>query len=99
RVSILNRGVMIREGDVASLTQQRGIFLLALAPGQKFPHDELRSKGYDASERADYWEVQLTDGQSIDPVVDLLRSRNLSLRHLSEKRQSLEDLFIKTVGQ
>ena len=37
------------------------------------------------------------DGQSIDPVVDLLRSRGLNLRHLTEKRQTLEDLFVETV--
>ena len=30
-------------------------------------------------------------------VVDLLRSKGLSLRHLVEKRQSLEDLFVQTV--
>jgi ABC-2 type transport system ATP-binding protein len=43
------------------------------------------------------WEVALTDGQSIDPVIDLLRSRGLSLRHLEEKRQTLEDIFMETV--
>jgi ABC-2 type transport system ATP-binding protein len=35
--------------------------------------------------------------QGIDAVIDLLRARGLSLRHLSEKRQTLEDLFIQTV--
>jgi hypothetical protein len=30
-------------------------------------------------------------------VLDLLRSRALSLRHLAEKRTTLEDLFIQTV--
>ncbi len=97
RVSILHKGEMIREGDIASLTRQKGMFLLSLAAGQAFPHDEIRAKGYDAAERNGFWEVQLTGGQSIDPVVDLLRARNLSIRHLTEKRQSLEDLFLKTV--
>jgi ABC-2 type transport system ATP-binding protein len=39
----------------------------------------------------------LRDGQSIDPVVDLLHARGLKLRHLVEKRQTLEDLFVATV--
>jgi ABC-2 type transport system ATP-binding protein len=98
RISILHRGEMIREGDVATLTRQRGIFMMALAAGQDFPQSELRSKGYDAVETAGFWEVQLIDGQTIDPVVDLLRGRGLSIRHLTEKRQSLEDLFLKTVS-
>ncbi len=45
----------------------------------------------------DLWEVGLLEGQSIDPVVDLIRARGLNLRHLVEKRQTLEDLFVQTV--
>jgi hypothetical protein len=30
-------------------------------------------------------------------VVDLLRSRGLSLRHLEERHQTLEDIFLETV--
>ena len=42
-------------------------------------------------------DCSLTDGQTIDPVVDLLRSRGLGLRHLEEKHHALEDIFIETV--
>jgi ABC-2 type transport system ATP-binding protein len=38
-----------------------------------------------------------TGAQGIDAVVDLLRAHGLSLRHLTEKHQTLEDLFIQTV--
>ena len=31
-------------------------------------------------------------------MVDLLRGRGLGLRHLVEKRQTLEDIFFQTVG-
>jgi len=41
--------------------------------------------------------VALTDGQSIDAVVDFLRAQGLSVRHLVEKKQSLEELFLETV--
>ncbi len=44
-----------------------------------------------------HWEIALRAGQSIDPVVELLRGRGLSLRHLVEKRQSLEEAFLQTV--
>jgi ABC-2 type transport system ATP-binding protein len=43
--------------------------------------------------------VVLTDGQTIDPVVDLLRAQGLNLRHLVEKRQSLEDMFLAAVEE
>ncbi len=97
RVAILQRGEAIREGDIATLTRQRGLFVLGLAPGQEFPRDEVTKHGYDVSREGEFWEVGLSDGQSIDPVIDLLRARGLNLRHLVEKRQTLEDLFVQTV--
>jgi len=97
RVGILAYGKMIREGDIATLTRQKGRFLVGLAPGQQLPVAELRAQGYDVAPYNERWEVQLNDGQSIDPVVDFVRERKLNLRHLVEKRQSLEDLFVETV--
>ena len=97
RVGILDKGEMIREGTVESLTQQRGLFQIGLAPGQKLPLEDLTQQGYGVSARGEFWEIGLRDGQSIDPVVDLLRARGLSIRHLMEKRQTLEDLFVQTV--
>jgi ABC-2 type transport system ATP-binding protein len=97
RVGILRRGSMIREGAIDALTKQRGLFVIGLAPGQTLPQSELTQKGYQVQPSGELWEVALTDGQSIDPVVDLIRARGLSLRHLVEKRQSLEDLFLRTV--
>ncbi|MSQ96380.1 MAG: ABC transporter ATP-binding protein [Gemmataceae bacterium] len=96
RVAILRKGKMIREGDVNTLTKQKGRFLIGLAPGQVFPIPEIRNLGYEVAPLGDRWEVQLLEGQSIDPVIDFLRSRTLNLRHLVEKRQTLEDLFLET---
>ena len=73
RVAILRKGQMIREGSVASLTSQKGRFLIGLAPGQSFPTAAAHNLGYEVTPLAERWEV-----------------------HLVEKRQSLEDLFLKT---
>jgi ABC-2 type transport system ATP-binding protein len=43
------------------------------------------------------WEVGLTDGQSIDGLVRLLIEKGLSLRHLIERKHSLEEVFMTTV--
>lgn len=96
RVAILRKGKLIREGDVATLTRQQGRFLVGLAPEQEFPVREAREIGYTVVPLGERWEVQLVEGQSIDPVVDLLRQHHLNLRHLVEKRQTLEDLFLET---
>ncbi len=97
RVAILDLGMVLRMGDIATLTQQKGLYAIGLAPGQEFPRDDVLKLGFDALPEGDRWEVVLRDGQTIDPVVDLLHARGLKLRHLVEKRQTLEDLFVATV--
>jgi ABC-2 type transport system ATP-binding protein len=97
RVAILQAGDLIRMGTTAELTQQRGLFVIGLADGQTMPQEELAGHGYNLTRNGNLWELGLKDGQSIDPVVDLLRARGLSIRHLVEKRQTLEDFFIATV--
>lgn len=97
RVGILRKGLMVREGDVASLTRLRGSYLVGLAQSQRLPTEELDRLGYKTAPYGERWEILLKDGQSIDPVVDLLRSKGLGIRHLIEKRQSLEDLFLQTL--
>ena len=97
RVAILQAGDLIRLGTTAELTQQRGLFVIGLADAQTMPQEELANRGFNLTRNGNLWELGLKDGQSIDPVVDLLRSRGLSIRHLVEKRQTLEDIFIATV--
>jgi ABC-2 type transport system ATP-binding protein len=97
RVAILQRGEMIREGDIASLTRRKGLFVVGVAEGQTFPRAEVEKHGYHVRHVDGMWEIGLNDGQSIDPVIDLLRARGLALRHLVEKRQTLEELFVETV--
>jgi len=97
RVVILQRGDVIRSGDIATLTKLQGSFVLGLADGQEFPTEEVQKRGFQVHKVGEFWEVGLTDGQTIDPVVDLLRARGLGLRHLVEKRQTLEELFMATV--
>jgi len=96
RVAIMRKGKLIREGDIASLTRQKGRFLIGLAPGQVLPVSEIANHGYEIQPLNDRWEVLLTEGQSIDPIIDLIRDKGLNLRHLVEKRQTLEDLFLQT---
>jgi len=97
RVAILRKGEVVQEGSVETLTARKGQFSIGLAPGQVFPAAEVRALGYAVAPSGDLWDVGLKGDQSIDPVVDLLRARGLSLRRLFEKRQTLEELFMATV--
>jgi ABC-2 type transport system ATP-binding protein len=97
RVAIMQKGEVIREGDVESLTRLQGLYVIGLAPGEELPQEEIRERGYQVAARGEAWEVSLVDGQSIDPVIKLLHVRGLNLRHLVEKRQTLEDQFVEVV--
>jgi ABC-2 type transport system ATP-binding protein len=79
------------------LTRQQNRFVIGLADGQAFPEDEVRRLGYVVEAAAPFVEVVVPDGKSIDPVLALLSSRGANLRHLVEKKQSLEDVFVSMV--
>jgi ABC-2 type transport system ATP-binding protein len=97
RVAIMQKGQLIREGTVQELTAQRGVFILAVEERDAFPEAELRQKGYNVRAVGSRWEITLADGQSIDPVLQLVREKGLRLTHMVEKRQTLEDIFVSMV--
>ncbi len=109
RVAILQKGNLVREGTIAELTAQKGRFEVGLASGQKFPETEATQLGYSIKHIAaagggkgpaptiELWEVGLVEGQTIDRLVRLIVEKGLNLRHLVERKQSLEDAFLATV--
>ncbi len=97
RVAILQKGELVREGTIADLTQQKGLFELRLAPGQNFPENEVRALGFAVAFYDDLWEVTLKEGQTVDPILNLIFSKGLNLRHLVEKKYSLEEVFVSMV--
>jgi ABC-2 type transport system ATP-binding protein len=97
RVAILSCGELVCIGDVATLTRVKGMFVVGLAAGEQFPREEAASMGYLVQPLGDLWEVGLPDGQTIDPLIGAMVGLGLHLRHLVEKRVSLEELFVATV--
>jgi ABC-2 type transport system ATP-binding protein len=101
RVAILQQGNLIREGTIAELTRQKGRYEIGLAEGQEFPADAILKLGYAVTplpDKPNLYDVTLMDErQTIDPVVRLIAEKGLGLRHLVEKKQTLEDAFLATV--
>ena len=98
RVAIVHQGAVVRQGTVAQLTQIEGRFALGLAPGEEFPADAAEKLGYRVERAGSFTEVVTgADPAGIDKVTALLAERGLRLRHLVEKRQTLEDVFLTMV--
>ncbi|MBA4067108.1 MAG: ABC transporter ATP-binding protein [Isosphaera sp.] len=94
RVAILRDGELVREGTVADLTERKGRYELRLAPGEVLPEAGVRELGFEVAKAGDGWQVTLPAGATVDPVVRLLAAAGLRLRHLVERRASLEDVFM-----
>ena len=100
RVAILQQGKLVREGTIAELTKTKGTFVLGLMSGQVFPVDAVAKLGFAVRplpDTAGHFEVMLTDNQTIEPVMKLLSEKGLTVTHIVEKKQSLEDVFMTTV--
>jgi ABC-2 type transport system ATP-binding protein len=109
RVAILQQGELVREGTIDELTKQKGRFEIGLERGQEFPAGEANALGYTTKKLPapnvpkgaplppEVWEVGLSDGQTIDRLLRLVFEKGLHLRHLIERKQSLEDAFLATV--
>lgn len=97
RVAILNQGQIVREGTVAELTRQTNRYTIGLASGQTFPTEAVRALGFPVTVNGLFHDVELPEGGDIDPVLDMLHRERLSLRHLVETKQTLEDVFVQMV--
>ena len=98
RVAIVHQGSVVQQGTVAELTQTEGRFAVGLAPGETFPLEMVEKLGYRTQAVGDQIEVLTgTDLTGIDKVMAMLAERGLHVRHLVEKRQSLEDVFLTMV--
>lgn len=95
RVAIMQKGELIREGTVQELTARRGVYVLGV--DGEFPEAEVRKMGFNIRGVRDRWEITLAEGQTIDPVLQLVRDRNLRLTHMVEQKQTLEDIFVSLV--
>lgn len=100
RVAILQAGETVRAGTVADLTRQAGRYVIGLSEGQTFPVEDVERLGLKVEPVDGRYEVLMdSDPTAIDRVLALLQEKGLKLRHLMEKKQSLEDVFISTVDQ
>ncbi|MFM8273546.1 MAG: ATP-binding cassette domain-containing protein [Gemmata sp.] len=100
RVAILQQGKLVREGTIAELTKTKGTFVLGLLTGQTFPVEAVTQLGFEVRAlpgTAGHYEVKIHDGKTIEPVMKLLSASNLTVTHIVEKKQSLEDVFMTLV--
>ncbi len=105
RVAIMSKGTVVRQGTIRDLTERsrRYEFLCTGLPSDEGFRLALASLGATAAppapDGAAGIELASVEPAAAQPVVDLLRSRGVTIVSMRPVRQSLEDLFIETIRQ
>lgn len=97
RVGILEAGRLVREGTVESLTRAANAYEVKVEGAVEAAWPELVALVPDARQGAGAIEFTLENPAKLDTVIDLLRARGVSVRGVTEKKTSLEDIFIDAV--
>lgn len=100
RVAILNKGKLLRLGTVDELTKQDQVFELdiegALPEKLRIQWDAMRTS-YSFNDGTIL--LNLPGLPELNAVIDQLRAEGVLLERVSQKKSSLEDMFIEVIGR
>lgn len=99
RVAILNKGDLIKEGNVHDLTQAENIFMIHTASALSA---DLKQKVSQIDANAGVGDNEIhteTQIETLNKIIDLLRSNNISIKTINQKTSTLEELFINVINK
>ena len=104
RVAIMVHGLVRQQGTIEELTEgQSGFAVRATAPISDDLRTQIQSTLSDIDPIATKDPSELvfatSDPETVQPVIDTLRSKGLTIRAFGFRRPSLEDLFVKAVQE
>jgi ABC-2 type transport system ATP-binding protein len=93
RVGILETGALVREGTVQALTTPQNLYSIRTEGPMEGVTESLAALAPDVRRTPEGIELTLAEPKDLDRAIDLLRSRGVGVRGVTEKRVSLEDVF------
>lgn len=97
RVAILNKGDLIKQGNVDDLTRAENVFAVHTVEALNM---EVKQKllAVDSSAGIGENEVNTEAGiASLNKIIDVLRQNNLTIQTINQKTSTLEELFINVI--
>jgi ABC-2 type transport system ATP-binding protein len=97
RVAILNKGDLIKEGNVDDLTRAENIFAIHTVEALSM---EIKQKVLQVDGNAGIGEKEINTEAGIDKlnrIIDILRSGGINLLTVNQKTSTLEELFINVI--
>jgi len=99
RVSILNRGKLLKAGKLDDLLPSGRVEIVAENVSDDGVIAKIRDAGGVVQRQDGRIVVQQPDGPSVNAVVDIIRSANGTIRSLIPQRRTLEELFVSTIEE
>lgn len=99
RVSILNRGKLLKAGKLDALLPSGRVEIVAENVSDDGVIAKIRDAGGVVQRQDGRIVVQQPDDASVNKVVDIIRSANGTIRSLTPQRRSLEELFVTTIEE
>lgn len=100
RVAILNKGIMLREGNVKELTVSKELFKITIKGEPVEEQVKSALEGFTVSSvEKNIVSVKLDSSDDIDKVIDTLRKNNFSILSVENQKNSLEDMFISLINE
>jgi ABC-2 type transport system ATP-binding protein len=99
-VFILNEGELVHQANLEEerRTNRRFIELEIYGDDSKLA-DKLKEQGAEGvSEGNGRWRIVFPPGMELDILWQMVDSQNLAVHHLTHRRDSLEEIFLKAVG-
>lgn len=97
RVAILNKGDLIKEGNVDDLTKAEDMYVIETIESISI---ETKGKilGMDANAGIGEHEIHSETGiEKINRIIDILRASSYQIKSISQKTNTLEELFINVI--
>jgi ABC-type multidrug transport system ATPase subunit len=97
RVAILNKGDLIKEGNVDDLTRAENIFAIHTAEALNM---DIKQKVLSVDSNAGMGENEINTEAGTDKlnrIIDILRSNKINIQTINQKTNSLEELFINVI--
>ncbi len=99
KVAMLNHGKLIKVGSVEELTTSKELSEIEI--GETLPKlliDELKNKfSFELNENV--IQLQFNDSADVNMFLDELRKANITIKSFNQKRNTLEDAFIKSIAE
>lgn len=100
RIAIMNRGKLIKEGNVHELTKKEEVYNIILDVNLEELFGEHYLTNNSLSKVADRtYTIRVQDSSEFNLLIDKLRASGVTIKEFSQQKNSLEDIFISLVNE